>query len=95
MSILGSHLAGSVAGTHAAERVQQSQRKREEDRRAQARREKDQFVVTKVEGAEAARSVKANDQEEAHEDRESKAHAGYTSRGAQREAGRPSLDVSG
>ncbi|TVQ60731.1 MAG: hypothetical protein EA378_10765 [Phycisphaerales bacterium] len=97
MSVMGSHLAGSVAGTHAAERVQQSERKRDEDRRARALREKDEYVVTKVEAAEAARSVKGNGQEEAHEDRAKKAgyQGGYTSRGAHRDAGRPALDVSG
>jgi len=102
VSIIGTHLAGSLAGTSAAERAQHAERKREEERRAQASRGRDEYVVTPVESAEAPRSAKGNDQEEAHEDRESKAGyhaaggaAGYTNRGERRVAGRPSLDVSG
>jgi hypothetical protein len=100
MTFLGGIFASGAAGSNQAERAESAQTRK---RAADKAREKEtdptrdnqgqDEVVVRVEAAEAIRNLKANDQEEAHEDRV--AHAHYDRRGAASQDDQPKLDIEG
>lgn len=93
MSIIGTSLAGSVAGAAQAERAEvEAARKRERLRgpRESASRREDEIVVP-VEAVEAVRDLKGNDQEESETDRHSRPR--YDADGSPHEDDTPRIDV--
>lgn len=96
MDGIGHNLASSVAGLNQAERAAKPAPRPEERPAARFRRlaETDEFTVTVVEGPEAIRDPKGNDQEETHEDRAE--HGLYDSNAHTHRGDRnPSLDIEG
>jgi hypothetical protein len=82
VSIVPTNFASSLAGMNQAERVESKDKERREAERARQRGrswvfpdDQDQVVI-QVEASEAPRNLKANDQEEAHEDRQSRPQYG-------------------
>jgi hypothetical protein len=94
VSILGSNVAQSIAGSAQAERSQVQEKRSEASRSSENRARRKDEVIVKTEAVEAARRLAGNDQEEAHEDRQS--HSQYTPGGnAAPHAGEPKLDLEG
>jgi hypothetical protein len=95
VSIVGSNVAQSMAGLSQAERSAVQEKREEAARRVESRsrRAEGDEVIVQTEAAEAARRLAGNDQEEAHEDRQS--HAQYAPDGRARQAGQGRLDVEG
>lgn len=97
MSIIGTNLAGSLAGAQAAERVESTEKqKRDAAKRAkaaEANRDGDSVIVH-TEALDPARSVKGNAEEEAHEDREEHGLLEPYDRRGHGPDHRPSIDVS-
>jgi hypothetical protein len=94
MSIFGSSVAQSIAGSSQAERSQVQEKRAETNRASESRARRKDEVVVKTEAVEAARRLAGNDQEEAHEDRQS--HSQYTPGGnAAPERGEAKLDLEG
>jgi hypothetical protein len=94
VSIVGSNIAQSMAGLSQAERSQVQEKRSEANRSAANRARRKDEVIVQTEAVEAARRLAGNDQEEAHEDRQS--HSQYTPGGNTAPAGtRPQLDLEG
>lgn len=100
VSIVPTNLASSMAGTQQAEKVEAAdKRKREVDKaRAKAKPhnvspEQTDEVIVQVEAAEAVRHLAGNEQEEAHNDRQSKPR--YDARGKSRPDEAPRIDMEG
>ena len=98
MDPVGPPIASSVAGTHAAERNASKEAKRTDQRptaRFRKLHEVDEVSISPIEGSEARRDPKGNDQEESHEDRQEHGH--YTIADAERRDGdhKPHIDVQG
>jgi hypothetical protein len=72
MDVIGSHIAQSAAGAPQASRVSAREKRREIDRKDDAKGRGEDMVdvpVSDVEQPEAARHVGANEDEDSHEDR--------------------------
>ena len=95
MSILPTNVAQSLAGLSQAERAEAREKSRPEAVRAKDRRGKDEtdLVVVDNQSADAVRSLKGNDQEEAREDRQAK--QGYRPDGSAKKSQEKRLDVQG
>lgn len=96
MDPIGLPIASSVAGAAQSERDSvREKRKAEAESSRRLRRDADgaDLSLHGVESAEAVRSAKGNDQEEAHEDRQE--HAWYAPDGSVEHARRPRLDLEG
>jgi hypothetical protein len=95
MSLIGSSVAQSVAGLSQAERAEAKVKGPAAPREARlARKDDKDRVVVHTETVDAARGLKSNDQEEAHEDRQE--HPGYTPQGAKGGSTPPArLDLEG
>lgn len=95
MPVIGTNIAASVAGVTSAERAVGKPTPRKEPSKAQRRPSSDELIVSTdaTEAPEGVRSLKSNDQEEAHEDRDQ--HETYTPGGKPRDTPRPRLDVAG
>jgi len=94
MSVVGTSLASSVSASQQAERAQaKATEKGEREKRGPRETARDVYEhVEQVEGADPVRSLKGNEQEEAHEDRQE--HAGYVpGGGAREEQDPPRIDV--
>jgi hypothetical protein len=98
VSIVPTNFASSLAGMNQAEKVESRDKERKEAERARRRwvfpEDQDQVVI-QVESSEAPRNLKGNDQEEAHEDRQSRPQ--YGPDGSLAEPGRAPrrIDVEG
>ena len=73
MSIIGTSVAQSVAGAPQAERGEARARKVEGERPTRRTRDGYDTYVTTTDSADAVRRLASNDQEDAHEDRQSQA----------------------
>lgn len=83
-----------MAGAAQTERSQVHEKRREASRAEENRARRRDEVVVKTEAVEAARRLAGNDQEEAHEDRQS--HSQYTPGGERAQRGSDAhLDVQG
>ncbi len=100
MDPVGLPIAASVAGMTGAERIAAREKAKEEkkvDDRFKRSLDQADLTVTPVEEAEAVRSAKGNDQEEAHEDHEAGAHyeAEALLQRLNKPSAKPRLDVEG
>lgn len=96
MDPVGLPIASSLAGAAQSERESVREKRRAEaETNRRIRRDADgaDLSVNGVESAEAVRSAKGNDQEEAHEDRQE--HAWYAPDGSLSRASRRRLDLEG
>ncbi|CAG1005324.1 hypothetical protein PHYC_03219 [Phycisphaerales bacterium] len=96
MPVIGTNIAASVAGVTSAERAAGKPAPRKEPAKGPGRRPSSDELIVSADAAEAPegiRSLKGNDQEEAHEDRDQ--HETYTPGGRPKDAPRPRLDVAG
>lgn len=99
MDAVGHTVAASVAGLAGAERVAARDKAKQEkkiDDRFKRSLDQAELTITPVEEAEAARSAKGNDQEEAHEDHQASAHYDAERLAIPPDgAPRPRLDIEG
>ncbi|TVQ29816.1 MAG: hypothetical protein EA376_14795 [Phycisphaeraceae bacterium] len=96
MDPVGPPIASSVAGTHAAERNASKEAKRSDQKPAARFRrlhELDEVAISPIEGSEALRDPKGNDQEESHEDRQEQGH--YTAAEPRDDDHKPHIDIQG
>lgn len=95
MPVVGTNIASSVAGVTNAERAAAKPPPRKEPAKASRRPSADELIVSTdaAEATEGVRSLKSNDQEEAHEDRDQQTT--YTPGGRPKDVPRPRLDIAG
>ena len=94
--MFGPSIAQSVAGLNQAERtssakLREAERKRPRDVKPRPGEPDGDEVVVDTQALDAVRSIKSNDQEEAHEDHVE--HSWYLSDGSARPEGEGSLDL--
>jgi len=96
MDPVGPPIASSVAGAHAAERNASKEARRSDQRPAARFRrlhEQDEVTISPIEGSEALRDPKGNDQEETREDRQEHGHSTAGAPSKRDDDQKPHIDI--